>query len=114
MQQVGLDGRQLGPLGQPAQQRAAQAQHGRGAAGHAVQAPQQLLPRWLDGQTQRDQRLRTRRFGVGLGPLQHGLRIGAEIAGQVVEELFELLVGQRLQAVDEVARQRHAAELAFL
>ena len=54
--------------------------------GRAVDAPQQLLPRRLGQVGQADQVVGRRLLRIGLRHRQHGLRVGAEVAREAVEE----------------------------
>ncbi len=98
---------------QALEQRAAQAHDRRGAARRAIQASKQLLPRRL-GQAWVS---RIRLFGVGLPRIglragEHRLRVGAEVARQVVEEMRALIVGQRIEAPGDAQCDRRAVGLA--
>jgi hypothetical protein len=103
---------QLRLFRQPLEQRAPQAHDRRGTARRAIQAPKQLLPRRLGGMRQPHQLFGTGLPRIGLRAREHRLRVGAEVARQVVEETRAAIVGQRIEAPDDAQRDRRPVGLA--
>jgi hypothetical protein len=83
-------------------------------AGRAVDAPQQLLARRLGEVREADQVLGRGLVRIGLRHRQHGLRVGAEVAREALEEAHLLGLGQGAEARDELACDGHAVGFAAL
>jgi len=86
----------------------------RASASPRSRPAQKFLPWRLHRLGQGHQVGRARRGRIGLGPVQHQLRVGPELAHQVVEVGVELFGLQRVQAADQVTGQGHAVHLAVL
>ncbi len=114
VQEVVLDRAQLGLGLHLREQLAAHGDDRRGAAGRAVDAPQQLLARRLGGAHEADQVRRRGLGGVVLRAAQRLLRVGAEVARQVPEERRLAGSVEGAVAVDELAGDGDAVGLAAL